>query len=95
MKIGYVRVSAEDQNEERQMQAMREDNVEKIYTDKQSGKDFNRENYKKMISELKHGDLLVIHSIDRLGRNYEEIQEQWRIITKKIKAMLWFRICLC
>lgn len=86
MKVGYVRVSATDQNEERQMEAMEADHVERIYMDKQSGKDFNRENYQKMISELKQGDLLVIHSIDRLGRNYEEIQEQWRIITKQIKA---------
>ena len=54
--------------------------------DKQSGKDFNRPEYKKMISELKQGDILVLHSIDRLGRNYEEILEQWRIITKEIKA---------
>ena len=86
MKIGYVRVSATDQNEVRQLKAMREDGVEKIYMDKQSGKDFNRAEYKKMISTLKSGDLLVIHSIDRLGRNYEEILEQWRIITKEIKA---------
>ena len=86
MKIGYVRVSTADQNEARQIKAMREDGVEKIYMDKQSGKDFNRPEYKKMISELKQGDVLVLHSIDRLGRNYEEILEQWRIITKEIKA---------
>lgn len=86
MKVGYVRVSTIDQNEARQIEAMENDGVEKIYTDKQSGKDFNRENYQKMISELKQGDLLIIHSIDRLGRNYEEIIEQWRIITKEIKA---------
>ena len=86
MKIGYVRVSSADQNEARQIKAMREDGVEKIYMDKQSGKDFNRPEYKKMISELKQGDVLVLHSIDRLGRNYEEILEQWRIITKEIKA---------
>lgn len=86
MKIGYVRVSTADQNEARQIKAMQEDGVEKIYMDKQSGKDFNRPEYKKMISELKQGDVLVIHSIDRLGRNYEEILEQWRIITKEIKA---------
>ena len=86
MKIGYVRVSTADQNEARQIKAMREDGVEKIYMDKQSGKDFNRPEYKKMISELKQGDILVLHSIDRLGRNYEEILEQWRIITKEIKA---------
>lgn len=86
MKIGYVRVSTVDQNESRQIKAMQEDGVEKIYMDKQSGKDFNRPEYKKMISELKQGDILVLHSIDRLGRNYEEILEQWRIITKEIKA---------
>lgn len=86
MKIGYVRVSTADQNEARQIKAMQEDGVEKIYMDKQSGKDFNRPEYKKMISELKQGDVLVLHSIDRLGRNYEEILEQWRIITKEIKA---------
>lgn len=86
MKVGYVRVSTIEQNEARQIEDMEKDGVEKIYTDKQSGKDFNRENYKKMISELKQGDLLVIHSIDRLGRDYEKIIEQWRIITKEIKA---------
>lgn len=86
MKIGYVRVSTVEQNEERQIKAMKEDGVEKIYMDKQSGKDFNRPEYKKMISELQQGDVLVLHSIDRLGRNYEEILEQWRIITKEIKA---------
>lgn len=86
MKIGYVRVSTVEQNEERQIKAMNEDGVEKIYMDKQSGKDFNRPEYKKMISELQQGDVLVLHSIDRLGRNYEEILEQWRIITKEIKA---------
>ena len=86
MKIGYVRVSTVEQNEARQIKAMQEDGVEKIYMDKQSGKDFNRPEYKKMISELKKGDVLVLHSIDRLGRNYEEILEQWRIITKEIKA---------
>lgn len=86
MKIGYVRVSTVEQNEARQIKAMHEDGVEKIYMDKQSGKDFNRPEYKKMISEIKQGDILVLHSIDRLGRNYEEILEQWRIITKEIKA---------
>lgn len=86
MKIGYVRVSTADQNEARQIKAMQEDGVEKIYIDKQSGKDFNRPEYKKMISGLKQGDVLVLHSIDRLGRNYEEILEQWRIITKEIKV---------
>lgn len=86
MKVGYVRVSTVEQNEARQIDAMEKDGVEKIYMDKQSGKDFNRENYQKMISGLKQGDLIVIHSIDRLGRDYEEIIEQWRVITKEIKA---------
>ena len=86
MKIGYARVSTVDQNEARQIEAMKADSVEKIYVDKQSGKDFNRPQYQQMISELREGDMLVLHSIDRLGRNYEEILEQWRIITKEIKA---------
>ena len=86
MKVGYVRVSTVDQNEARQIEAMKADSVEKIYVDKQSGKDFNRPQYQQMISELREGDMLVLHSIDRLGRNYEEILEQWRIITKEIKA---------
>lgn len=87
MKIyGYVRVSSTDQNEDRQMLALREVAVPEnnIYMDKQSGKDFNRPNYKKLVKRLKPGDLLYILSIDRLGRNYEEIQKQWRILTKEI-----------
>ena len=86
MKIGYARVSTVDQNEARQMEAMREDGVDRIYMDKKSGKDFNRPEYQKMISELHKGDVLVIHSIDRLGRNYEEIITEWRKITKEIEA---------
>ena len=83
---GYVRVSSLDQNENRQMVALKEVFVPKknIFMDKQSGKDFNRPNYKRMIRKLKTGDLVYIHSIDRLGRNYEEIQKQWRILTKDI-----------
>lgn len=82
---GYVRVSSTDQNEGRQMAAMSEIAVppENIYIDKLSGKDFDRPQYKKMMRKLKAGDLLCILSIDRLGRNYEEIQNQWRIITKE------------
>lgn len=85
---GYVRVSTQDQNEDRQMIAMRQAGVERshIYMDKQSGKDFNRPNYKRMVKRLREGDLLYILSIDRLGRNYEEIQNQWRIITKEKKV---------
>lgn len=82
---GYIRVSSTDQNEERQITAMREANVPKqnIYLDKQSGKDFERPQYKKLVKKMKRGDLLCILSIDRLGRNYEEIQRQWRILTKE------------
>ena len=86
MKIGYARVSTVDQNEARQMEALREDGVDRIYMDKKSGKDFDRPEYQKMISELHKGDVLVIHSIDRLGRNYEEIIDEWRKITKEIGA---------
>ena len=83
---GYVRVSSTDQNEERQMIALREAGVHEknIFMDKQSGKDFDRPNYKNLEKKLKAGDLLYILSIDRLGRNYEEIQKQWRILTKEI-----------
>lgn len=85
---GYVRVSAKDQNEERQMIALAEAGVtkENIYIDKQSGKDFNRPQYKRLVKSLRAGDLLYILSIDRLGRNYEEIQDQWRVLTKEINA---------
>ena len=77
MEYGYVRVSTREQNEQRQMIAMKEYGVEeaRIYTDKQSGKDFARKNYKRLLRRLKSGDTLVIKSIDRLGRNYEEILE--------------------
>jgi len=83
---GYVRVSSYDQNEDRQLVVMAENSVPKkhIYIDKQSGKDFERVNYKKLVKKLKAGDLLYVLSIDRLGRNYEEIQEQWRVLTKSI-----------
>mgnify|MGYP003288947053 CR=1 FL=1 len=86
MKVGYVRVSFKDQNEARQIQSMTDAGVEKIYMEKQSGKDFERLEYQKMITELKEGDILVLHSIDRLGRNYDCILEEWHRITKKIKA---------
>ena len=86
MKVGYVRVSTIEQNEVRQIEAMKADGVEKIYMDKKSGKDFNRPEYQKMITFLRKGDILVIHSIDRLGRNYEEIIAEWRKITKEIEA---------
>lgn len=86
MKIGYARVSTVDQNEARQMEALREEGVDRIYMDKKSGKDFNRPEYQKMIASLQKDDVLVIHSIDRLGRNYEEIITEWRKITKEIEA---------
>ena len=83
---GYARVSSMDQNEGRQMIALHEAAVleRNIFMDKQSGKDFDRPNYKKLVKKLKAGDLLYVLSIDRLGRNYEEIQTQWRILTKEI-----------
>lgn len=82
----YVRVSSIDQNEDRQLIVMSENNVpnKNVYIDKQSGKDFERPEYKKLVKRLKQGDLLYILSIDRLGRNYEEIQKQWRVLTKDI-----------
>ncbi len=82
---GYIRVSTKEQNEDRQLAAMREFGVEdsRIVLDKQSGKDFNRPGYRRLIQKLKAGDTLVIKSIDRLGRNYEEILEQWRLLTKE------------
>ena len=85
---GYIRVSTAEQNEDRQLLAMQDIGIslDKIYIDKQSGKDFNRPQYKKLMRKLKSGDTLYIKSIDRLGRNYEEIQNQWRIITKEKKV---------
>lgn len=82
---GYVRVSSIDQNEDRQLVEMKKVNIlsQNIFIDKQSGKNFERPEYKRLIETLKEGDLLYILSIDRLGRNYEEIQEQWRILTKE------------
>ncbi len=82
---GYVRVSSREQNEDRQMIALEDVNVpqKNVYVDKQSGKDFNRPRYKRLLKILKEDDLLYVKSIDRLGRNYEEILEQWRFLTKK------------
>lgn len=84
---GYVRVSTKEQNEERQLIAMRKMRVpeKNIYIDKQSGKNFNRPMYRKLLKKLKMNDVLYIKSIDRLGRNYEEILEQWRVLTKEKK----------
>lgn len=83
---GYIRVSSTDQNEDRQVIAMQNKQIppKNIYIDKQSGKDFERPKYKKLLKRLKPGDLLHILSIDRLGRNYEKIQNQWRFLTKDI-----------
>jgi len=84
-KYGYIRVSTAEQCEDRQLVAMTEHGIqsENIYTDKISGKDFNRPAYSALVKSLKAGDLLFIKSIDRLGRNYEEIQNHWRILTKE------------
>ena len=85
---GYIRVSTREQNEDRQRIAMLEFPVEErnLYMDKLSGKDFNRPQYRRLMRKLRPEDVLVIKSIDRLGRNYKEILEQWRIITKEKKA---------
>lgn len=87
-KYGYIRVSAKDQNPDRQLIALRECHIQEkdIFLDKMSGKDFERPQYIKLLKRLKKGDLLVVKSIDRLGRNYGEILEQWRKITKEIGA---------
>lgn len=86
MIYGYIRVSTKDQNEDRQIVAMRNFGATKLYIEKQSGKDFNRPHYKMLVSKLKKGDVLVVKSIDRFGRNYDEILDQWRLITKEKQA---------
>ena len=86
MIYGYARVSTREQNEERQLIALREAGVERVYVDKQSGKDFDRPQYQKLMRKIKKDDTFFIKSIDRLGRNYEEILEQWRVITKEKQA---------
>lgn len=87
MNYGYSRVSSTDQNLARQREAMKEFGEDiVVFEDKQSGKNFDRPEYKKMIAVLRAGDLVVVKSIDRLGRNYDEILEQWRIITKELEA---------
>lgn len=90
MEYGYIRVSTKEQNEYRQVIAMREYGIaeKQIYMDKQSGKDFERKNYRRLLRKLKNGDTLVVKSIDRLGRNYNEILEQWRFITKEKQAAI-------
>lgn len=90
MEYGYARVSTKEQNEQRQIIALEEFglNLRQIFIDKQSGKDFERANYQRLTRRLKEGDTLVVKSIDRLGRNYNEILEQWRIITKEKGAAI-------
>ncbi|MCI8462217.1 MAG: recombinase family protein [Lachnospiraceae bacterium] len=90
MEYGYARISTKEQNERRQLVALRDFGIknDKIYMDKQSGKDFERIQYRRLLRTLKSGDTLVVKSIDRLGRNYEEILEQWRIITKEKQAAI-------
>ena len=85
--FGYARVSSKEQNEERQLEAFKDFNIDErdIYIDKQSGKDFNREQYNILKNALRENDLLVIKSIDRLGRNYNMIIDEWKDITKNIK----------
>lgn len=85
---GYIRVSSKDQNEDRQRFALAEAGVSErnLYIDKKSGKDFKRPGYQRLLKKLKPGDILIVKSIDRLGRNYDEILEQWRIITKEKRA---------
>ncbi len=85
---GYVRVSTRDQNEARQVDAMRAFGVHELFIDKLSGKDFNRPRYQALMRRIAQGDVLVVKSIDRLGRNYEEILEQWRFITKQKQAAI-------
>ena len=86
MKVGYIRVSTIEQNEARQVESLKAEGVEKIYMDKQSGKDFERPEYIRMINELNEGDVVILHSLDRLGRNYDMIIEEWHRITKTLKA---------
>ena len=90
MEYGYARVSTKEQNEERQLIALTAFGVaaDAIFVDKQSGKDFERMQYRKLVRKLKDGDTLVVKSIDRLGRNYDEILEQWRVITKEKRAAI-------
>lgn len=85
---GYIRVSTQEQNIDRQLISLLDIGISKknIYVDKQSGKNFKRPSYTRLMRRIREGDLLIVKSIDRLGRNYQEIMEQWRIITKEKKA---------
>jgi len=82
MRYGYARVSSKEQNLDRQLTQLSGLGINEIFSDKKSGKDFDRPEYKRLCRQLKKGDVLFISSLDRLGRNYDEIQEQWRILTK-------------
>ena len=97
MDYGYARVSTREQNEQRQIIALTQFGLSEksIYVDKQSGKDFERTQYRRLVRKLKDGDTLVIKSIDRLGRNYEEILEHWRVITKEKRAAIVVLDMLC
>lgn len=88
MIYGYVRVSTREQNEARQLDAMERFGVDRIFMDKQSGRDFVRPQYREMLQKMEPDDVVAVQSIDRLGRNYDEILEQWRVITKVIKAAI-------
>lgn len=88
MKIGYARVSSKEQNLDRQLKSLTDAGCEKIYCDKQSGKDFNRPEYQKMVEELKEDDVVYLHSLDRLGRNYDMILDEWRRITRKANIVV-------
>lgn len=88
MKIGYARVSSKEQNLDRQLKSLTDAGCEKIYCDKQSGKDFERKEYQKMVDELKEDDVVYLHSLDRLGRNYDMIIEEWRKITRKANIVV-------
>ena len=88
MKIGYARVSSKEQNLDRQLKSLTDAGCEKIYCDKMSGKDFNRPEYQKMVEELKEDDVVYLHSLDRLGRNYDMIIEEWRKITRKANIVV-------
>lgn len=91
MDYGYIRVSSKDQNVDRQMSALLKEGVNKkhIYIDKQSGKNLDRPAYKRLMKKLKSGDVLIVKSIDRLGRNYAEILEQWHTVTKVLQAEIY------
>lgn len=88
MNVGYARVSTRDQNEARQIEAFKAAGISEVYVDKASGKDFDRPEYKRMLRKLRAGDTLFVLSLDRLGRDYTEIQDQWRLITRDKKAAI-------